>query len=41
MINFNFSEKGPGLVSTPHFVYYLSRKMCLMLYSINLPDFSV
>ena len=27
MINFNFSEKGLGLVSPSHFVYDFSRKM--------------
>ena len=35
MLNFNFSEKGLGLVSPPHFVHDFSRKMLLMLYSIN------
>ena len=38
MFNFNFSEKGLGLVSPPHFVYDFSRKMFLMLYSINWPN---
>ena len=34
MLNFNFSEKGLGLVSPPHFVYDFSRKMskCLSCY---------
>ena len=27
MVNFNFSEKGLGLVSPLHFVYDISRKM--------------
>ena len=35
MLNFNFAEKGRGLVSPPYFVYDFSRKMFLMLYSIN------
>ena len=37
MLNFNFPEKGVGLVFLLHFVYDFSRKMFLMLYSINLP----
>ena len=41
MLNFNFSEKGLGLVSPPHFVYDFSRKMFLMLYSINWTNFIV
>ena len=36
MLNFNFSEKGLGLVSQPHFVYDFSRK-CFSCY-ILLPD---
>ena len=35
MLHFNFSEKGVGLVSSPHFVYDFSRKMFLMLHSID------
>ena len=35
MLNFNFSEKGMGLVSPPHFVNDFSRKMFLMLHYIN------
>ena len=35
MLNFDYLEKGLGIVSLPHFVYDLSRKMCLMLYAIN------
>ena len=35
MRNFNFPEKGLELVSLPHLVYDFSRKMFLMLYSIN------
>ena len=41
MLNFNFSEKGLRLVSPPHFVYDFSRKMFLMLHSINWPNFFV
>ena len=41
MLNFNFSEKGLGLVSPPHFVYDFSRKMFLMLHSINWPNLIV
>ena len=35
MLNFNFSEKGLGLVSPPHFVYDFSKKMFLVLHSVN------
>ena len=35
MLNFDFLKKGPGIVSTPHFVYDFSRKMFLMLYSVD------
>ena len=35
MLNFNFSEKGLGLVSPPHFANDFSRKMFLILH-INL-----
>ena len=41
MLNFNFPEKGLGLVSPPHFVYDFSRKMFLKLYSISWPNFIV
>ena len=41
MISFNISEKGFGLVSQPHFIYDFSRKMFLMLHSINWPTFIV
>ena len=37
ILNFNFPEKGLRLVSPPHFVYDFSRKMFIMLYSINWP----
>ena len=30
MLNFDFLEKGVGIVSLPHFVYDFSRKMFLM-----------
>ena len=39
MANFNFSEKGMGLVSPPHFVYDFSKKKILILNSINWPNF--
>ena len=35
MLKSDFSEKGLGIVSPPHFVYDFSRKTILMLYSIN------
>ena len=35
MLNFNFLEKGLGIVSPPNFVHDFSRKMFLMLYFIN------
>ena len=35
MFNFHFSEKGLGIVSPPHFAHDFSRKMFVMLYSIN------
>ena len=37
MLNFDFLEKGLGIVSPPHFVYDFSRKMFLKLYSNNCP----
>ena len=33
MLNFDFLEKGLGIVSRPHFVHDFSRKIFLMLYS--------
>ena len=39
MLNFDFLEKGLGIVSLPHFVYNFSRKIFLMLYSINWRNF--
>ena len=41
MLNFDFLKKDLGLVSLPHFVYDFSRKMFLMLYSINWGNFIV
>ena len=40
MLNFDFLQKGLEIVSSQHFVYDFSRKMFLVLYSINpsLPD---
>ena len=35
MLNFDFLVKGLGIVSPAHFVYDFSRKMFLILYSIN------
>ena len=35
MLNFNFSEKGLGLVYPSHFLCDFPRKMFLMLHSIN------
>ena len=37
MLNFDFLEKGLGIVSPPNFVYDFSRKMFLKLYSNNCP----
>ena len=34
MLNFDFLDKGLGIVSLPYFVYDLSAKMFLMLHSI-------
>ena len=41
MLDFNFSEKGLGLISQPYFVYDFSWKMFLLLHSINWPTFTV
>ena len=35
ILNFDFLEKGLGIVSPPNFVFDFSRKMFLMLCSIN------
>ena len=39
MLNFEHLEKGLGIVSLPYFVYNFSRKMFLMLSSVNWPNF--
>ena len=41
LFNFDFLEKGLGIVSLPHFLYDFSRKIFLTLYSINWPNFIV
>ena len=41
MLNFDFLEKGLGIVGPPYFMFDLSRKMFLMLYSINWLNFIV
>ena len=41
MLNFDFSDDGLRLASPLHSVYDFSRKMFLMLYSINRPNFIV
>ena len=41
MVGIDFLPKGLGIVSPPHFVNDLSRKMFLILYSINWPSFIV
>ena len=38
MLNFDFSEKRVGIASLQNFMYGFSRKMFLILYSINLTD---
>ena len=38
---FKFSEKGRGPVSRPYYVYEFSRKLFLMLYSINWPKLNL
>ena len=40
-LNFDFLEKGLRIVSLLHFMYYFSRELLLMLYSINWPNFIV
>ena len=39
MLKFDFLDKGLGIVSPAHFVDDFSKKMFLMLYSINSPNF--
>ena len=41
MLNFNFSEKCLGQVSPPNFVLFFSRKMFLIIHSINRLNFIV
>ena len=41
MLNFDFLEKGLRIVSSRYFVYDFSRKMFLMLCSINRPNLIV
>ena len=41
MLNLDFLEKGLRTVSPPHFMYAFSRKMFLMLCSINWQNFIV
>ena len=41
ILNFDFLDKGPGIVSPAHFVYDFSTKMFLMLCCINWPNFIV
>ena len=35
MLNFDFLEKGLGILSPPYFVYDILGKMFLMLYSLK------
>ena len=39
MLNFDFLDKGLGIVSPAHFVYDFSTKLFLILYCINSPNF--
>ena len=39
MLNFDFLDKGLGIVSPAHFVYDFLTKMFFMLYSTNWPNF--
>ena len=39
MHNIDFLEKGPVIVSPPHFAHDFSKKLFLMLHSINQPNF--
>ena len=41
MVNFEFFDKGLGIVSIAHFVYDFSTEMFFMLCSINWPNFIV
>ena len=39
MLNFDFFDKGLGILSLVHFVYDFLTKVFLMLYFMNLPNF--
>ena len=41
MLNCDFIEQGLGLVSSKDFMYGFSRKMFLVIYSINWPNFII
>ena len=41
MLNFDFLEKGLGIVSPPHLVCGFSRKVVILLYFINWLNFIV
>ena len=41
ILNFSFLEKGLEIVSPPHFAYDFIRKVFLISYSINWPNFIV
>ena len=41
ILSLQFFEKGLGIVSPPLFVYDILRKIFLILYSINWPNFIV
>ena len=41
MLNFDFLEKGLGIVSPPHFVYGFSRRIFVILYAINWQNFFI
>ena len=41
MLNFNFPEKGQGLVSPPYFVHDFSRKLFHILHPANWPNSNV
>ena len=41
MLNFDILEEGQEIVSSPQFVYDISRKLFLMLYFINWQNFIV
>ena len=41
MLDFDFLEKGLGILSPPHFGYDFSRNVFLLLYSINWHIFAI